>query len=173
MSVDQPVSLPKRRRFVRGANLALIASLAINALFVGSLVAAFVRHGSARFGPPGAGAQNNLGAYVATLPTERGKAIWRLASDARRAVGLHRRDIRQARDEVLAVLTSEPFDKARFLTAQTHLIEVEHAQRVAQRDMLAAVAGSMTQEELRGYVRWRSPPRAQARDPDEQVPVKQ
>ena len=174
MSVDQPVSMQQGSQSPRGTRLALLASLALNTLLVGGLVSAFVRYGPSAFGAPGPTSQRNLGAYVSTLPAERGDAIMRRVGEKRRALGPTRRELRTAREDALAALTSEPFDKDRFLAAQTRLIEVEHAQRLGQRDVLAEIAGSMTPEERRAYVRWRGPPRPIGNEPGEQpAPGKQ
>ena len=54
------------------------------------------------------------------------------------------------------------FDKDAFTSAQTRLIEAEHRQRLAQRDILAEVLGSMTPEERAEYILWRGPPRPAA-----------
>jgi uncharacterized membrane protein len=164
------VILPGRLR--RWLKPALIASLALNALFLGTVISAFVRHG----GPlMAASAQSpgNLGAYVATLPTERGKALWLRAGDRRRIMMPLRQEVRRARREALALLTAEPFDKDRFTEAQTRLVEAEHRQRLAQRDMLAELASGLTVEERRAYIRWRGaqPRGAAAADEVEALPA--
>lgn len=168
MPVTQPVSSQQRPQLLRGARWALLASLALNALFLGGLVSAFVRYGASAFSAPAPAVQRNLGAYVSTLPAERGEAIMRHAGEKRRAQGPPRRELRLAREEALAALTADPFDKDKFIAAQTRLIEVEHVQRLGQRDVLAEIAGSMTPEERRAYVRWRGPPRPLPNEPGEQ-----
>ena len=157
MPADRSVSLsslqPGASRVTR---VALIASLALNALFIGGVASAFIRHGMAPRGwsRPG-GPQMGLGAYVATLPADRAKAILGRVGDRRQIMGPIHREVRQARDAALAALSAEPFDKERFLAAQTQLIETENRQRMAQRDILAEIAGSMTPEERRAYLHWR------------------
>ena len=81
-----------------------------------------------------------------------------------------RQDVRQARRDALAVFTVEPFDKDRFTSAQTRLIEAEHRQRLAQREILAETVSSMTPDERRAYIRWRAPLR-QPGPPDEAEPA--
>ncbi len=140
----------------RGGHVALLASLALNALFVGGLASAFFKHGSERQ-PQG---RQNIGAYVSTLPKARSEAIMKRADERRRVIGPLRREVRQARDETLSALTADPFDRDRFMNAETHLIEAENALRLAQRDMLADIAVSLTPDERRAYIRWRGPQRA-------------
>ena len=136
-----------------------MASLAANALFVGGLVSAFVRHGAVPTqGQPGP--QRNIGAYVSSLPSARSEAIWRNAAEKRKALALGRRELRKAREDAMTALTAEPFDKGKFEAAETRLIEAEHAQRLGQRDLLADIAGAMTPDERRAFVRWRGPPRS-------------
>ncbi len=165
MPADQttvPVRLVAGQSWTRWA---LLASLAVNALFVGGFVSALVRYGVS---PPGTAqgpaAQHNLAAYVATLPADRTSVIWRKAAGKRQALNQNRRLIRDARDEALLTLTAEPYDKERFLAAQTLLIEAEHTQRLAQRDFLADLAGSLTPDERRAFMRWRGAARPQAGD---------
>jgi uncharacterized membrane protein len=135
--------------------VALLASLALNALFVGGLASALFRHGSEPGRQP---VRQNLGAYVSTLPRDRSDAILKRAEERRRTFNPLRRDARQARDAALVALTAEPFDREKFIAAETKLIEAENALRLAQRDVLADIAGSLTAEERRTYVRWRTPP---------------
>ena len=164
MPTDTPIPLPKRSRMPRGLWLGLLASLALNALVVGGLASAFWRHNGPLAGA--AGTPNNIGAFIATLPGDRGRAVWARAAEKRRAMAPFRQEVRQARREALSALTVEPFDKERFTAAQTRLIDAEHRQRLAQRDVLAEVVGSMTPDERRAYIRWRGPPR-QPGPPDE------
>lgn len=173
MPVDQTNSMPKAHRW-RGAHWALIASLALNALFIGGIVSAIARYRGGPFIGQGLNAQHNLGAYVATLPADRSTAIWREAGEKRRFLNQNRRVIRQARDEALVALTAEPFEKDRFIAAQTRLIDAEHAQKIGQRDVLAGLASSMTLDERRAFTRWRGPPRSQSNEPAEPpIPTKQ
>lgn len=139
---------------LRGTRVTLLTSLALNALFLGGLVSAFFRHGA-----ESTSGRQNLGAYVSTLPKGRGDAILKRADERRRSVGPLRRDARQARDDALSALTTEPFDRERFIAAETRLIEAENVLRLAQRDILADIAASLTPEERRAYLRWRGPPR--------------
>ena len=120
----------------RGMRLALLASLAVNALFLGGLASALLRHDRNFGGGRGAGSQQNLGAYVTTLPTERRTSIFKIASEKRQSFNQQRRLVRQARDDAFAALSAEPFDKTKFVAAQTRLVDAEYTQRLLQRDML-------------------------------------
>jgi uncharacterized membrane protein len=155
MTIETSTTPSGSRHMSRGLKFALFASLALNAIFIGGLVSAFVRHGGAMM-LASAQAPGNLGAYVATLSNERGKALWQSVSELRRAVMPLRQEVRRARREALAMLTAEPFDRAKFVEAQTRLIEAENRQRLGQRDILAGIAGGMTADERRAYIRWRA-----------------
>ena len=152
MPDNTPAPSPPRSR---GARIALIASLAVNALFVGGLVSALVRHGGGPHGPLNGNGPNGLGAYVSTLPAERGRAISAKINDKRQALGPLRREVRQARDDALGALAAEPFDKDKFALAQKHLMELENRQRLGQLDILAEIANSMTPDERRAFINWR------------------
>lgn len=168
MPIDTPDIAVERTRLGGPTRLALLVSLAVNALFIGGLFSAVVRHNAQPFGQAGGPAQKSLGAYVSTLPVERKDAIWQRSTDKRRLMNASRRDVRQAREDALVALTAEPFDKERFLTAETRLIEAERTARLGQRDVLVEIAGSMTPEERRAYLRWRGPPRPSPGEQGEQ-----
>jgi uncharacterized membrane protein len=169
MTSDTSQIVKKPPRASRGVRIALFASLALNALFVGGLVSAFVRHGGPN-GPASPNAPNNIGAFVGTLPTERGSAVWKVAGEKRRALQPLRRQVRITRREVLAALTAEPFDREVFAAAQARLIEAEQKQRLAQRDIIVDIASSLTSEERRAYIRWRTPMRPGSGGEDDEPP---
>jgi uncharacterized membrane protein len=159
MTSDINKGTSERPRSSRWLRFALFASLALNALFVGGLISAFVRHG----GPllmASAAAPNNLGAFIGTLPQERRGAVWKATAEKRRTMMPLRRDVRIARRDMLASLTAEPFDGGAFAAAQTRLIEAEHRQRLAQRDFLVDVAGVLSPSERQAYIKWRGPMRS-------------
>lgn len=171
MTSDTSETSAKAPRSSRAVRWVLLASLAVNALFVGGLISAFLRYG----GPlmmTSAAAPNGIGAFLGSLPADRRGAVWKGAGDKRRAMMPLRRDVRAARRDVLAVLTAEPFDQSAFIAAQTRLIEAEHRQRLSQRDMLVDVVGSLTAEERRAYIRWRGPMRGAQSGEDDETPLK-
>ncbi len=143
----------------RAVRWVLLASLALNALFVGGLVSAVVRHGGPLMMTAAGGTPNGIGAFVGGLPAERRGAVWKSTGDKRRQLAPLRRDVRAARRDVLSALTTEPFDQAAFAAAQTRLIEAEHRQRLGQRDILVDVVGTLTAEERRAFIRSRGPVR--------------
>jgi uncharacterized membrane protein len=167
MASDTTKLSAERPRASRWLRIALFASLTLNALFVGGLVSAFLRHGGPMSLAAGGGQNNNIGAYLVTLPAERRGAIWKATGDKRRTLMPLRRELRTARRDMLATLSAEPFDKAAFVAAQTRLIEAEHRQRLAQRDLLLEVVGSLSPDERQSYVRWRGPVRTPSGDEDE------
>ncbi len=143
----------------------LMASLAFNAVLIGGLIGAFFRYGSPTLNAYAMGTSGNLGNYVATLPSERRTVVLRAAADRRAVVAQQRRVVRQARDEAHTAMTAEPFDKPAFLTAQTRLVDAEHVLRLAQRDMLAEIAGALSPSERKAYPKWRGPGRQPANEP--------
>lgn len=153
----------------RGGQIALLASLALNALFIGGLASAFFKHGAERQQQ----GHQNLGAYVSTLPRARSEAIMKRADERRRVLNPLRRDVRQARDDALSVLTADPFDREKFLNAETRLIQAESTLRLAQRDVIADIAGSLTPDERRAYLRWRAPQRGPAQGGQPPPPPRQ
>ena len=172
MSAETPVQIPVPQKPSSRLRTLLLVSLAVNALLIGGLVSAVIRHGRQLSGPMGDNPQKNLGVFVSTLPAERGRAILGRASELRRALGPIRRDVRQARDVAFAALTADPFDRDKFLSAQTRLLELEHSFRLGQKDILAEMAGTMTPEERRTFLRWRGPLHGSS-DRDGQAPMKQ
>lgn len=151
-------ALPSSQR-PRSYRIVLLASLALNAVFIGGLMSAFLRHDRTLFSARAGAGQQNLAAYVATLPAERRTTIFKAASDKRQALMQHRGVVRRARDEAQASLALEPFDREKYLSAQTRLVQAEYDQRLSQRDMFVDIAGAMLPEERRAYIRWRGPPR--------------
>lgn len=154
MTADTPVPMNARARLSRGGRIALLASLALNVLFLGGFVSALVRHGGGQPMRNGNG-NNGLGAYVQTLPADRSREISRRLNDKRQALGGLRREARTARDEAFATLSADPFDQERFVAAQKRLIEVEHRQRLGQLEILADIASAMTADERRAFLNWR------------------
>jgi uncharacterized membrane protein len=168
MTTDITTGRIERPRPSRWVRFALFASLALNALFIGGLVSAIVRHG----GPllmASAAAPNNLGAFIGTLPLERRGAVWKTTAEKRRNMMPLRRDVRMARRDMLASLSADPFDRDVFSAAQTRLIEAEHRQRLAQRDFLVDVVGVLSPSERQAYIKWRGPMRNPLPGEDEEA----
>ena len=158
---------PPRRRWMRWA---LIASLAINLLVVGAIVGSFVR-GGGPFGG-GRGAPANIIGYVTSLPTERRQELLKRSVALRSDMRALRQQVRAANRERLDAFTAEPFDRKRYIDAQTRQIEADSKIRLLTRDVAAETAAGMTLEERRAFLRWRGPQRGGpgADDPDADGP---
>src|ERR1700745_808687 len=133
MTVTGLTSGVRRWRAPRWMLIVLVGSLALNLLFAGWISAAVWRARSMAF----AGHANfiaNLRGYVSQLPTERRNAIWVNTTEGRNQIRAMRGDVHTAREEVLRILASEPFDKQRFAEAQGRLFAAENNLRdVVQR----------------------------------------
>lgn len=141
---------------------ALVASLALNVLVVGVVLGAFVRGG-----PGGRGAPQNLIAYVSSLPSERRQDLMKSSATVRPQLKALRHQARAANRERMAALVAEPFDRARYVAAQTRQIEAETKIRVLMRDIVADTAAGMSLEERRAFLRWRPAMRPPGPPPDD------
>ena len=148
---------PARRR--RWLWIALIASLAINALLIG-IVLRSLWHMRSGFILTGGGLESGLPAFVGTLPRDRQEALRneRLA-DLPATLRPLRQELRLARIEAARAFMAEPFDKAAFVAAQGRLFEAEANLRRSVRQLLPDVAERMTYEERRAFLNWRGPGR--------------
>lgn len=141
------------RRMPRWVLVALVTSLALNLLIVGSVAGAVWRF---RKPPVWAGAVTpNLLGYASTLPPQRRKELWDATAEERRRVRPYRREVRAARDETVKALVAEPFERQRFLAAQVRQAEVEGSAREAVRNLYVKIAEKLTPEERRAFPRWR------------------
>ena len=135
---------------------ALVGSLALNLLVVGATASFLWRQ---HVDPPesrlsGFVPRHELG-YVVTLPPERVKELERLTEQEWRKVRPLRRALLAARDEVLKTLTAEPFDRQRYLEAQSRLLAADQRSREAALKLRSEIALHLTPEERRGFLRWR------------------
>lgn len=128
----------------------LIASLALNLLVVGALASAAFRGRHLM-----AGGGGNLFGYVDRLPKERRDILQRSAGELRPAIRQMREQVRAATKERSTALLAEPFDKQKYINAQSRQIEVETKLRLLMRDAVAEVAGTMSLEERRAFLHWR------------------
>jgi uncharacterized membrane protein len=141
---SQAPSVPKRRWL-------LLASLALNMLFVGTIGGAVLaRH---RLGPPPEFAigklagEPGLRAFFRALPKDRRPVFRPLGEQFRTTVKPLRLAVRQARDLAAAALVAEPFDPARFENATNELIAAETAARRATASIVASTLTIMTPQE--------------------------
>jgi uncharacterized membrane protein len=152
--------------------VALLASLALNLVVVGATAASLWRH---RALSDFAGAPHvapNLLSFATTLPQERRKELWALTDDQRRVVRPLRRDLREAREELLKVLSAESFDNEHYQAAQARLLVVDQKAREAVYKLYAEIAAGLTSEERRQFMRWREQRRARPNlldEPDHQA----
>ena len=141
-----------RRKAPRWMVAALVASLALNFIVIGSVAGAMWRFK----GPPGGGGVvPNLLGYASTLPSERRKEIWDLTARERSEIRPVRREVRAAREETTKALMAEPFDKQAFLEAQTRQAEAENRARAAVQNLFAEIASNMTAAERKAFAGWR------------------
>jgi uncharacterized membrane protein len=139
-------------RWQRWRKPVLIASLALNVLFLGTVIGAVVRGG----GPAGwlRGPGNVMG-YIASLPKERREGLMQRSKELRQQARPLREAAKSAARERTAALLAEPFDKQRFLDAQTKQIEAESKLRLLLRDIVAESASGMSQAERKNFLNWR------------------
>jgi uncharacterized membrane protein len=146
----------------------LVASLALNVLIFGVVLGAFVRGGA----PGGRGAPQNLLGYVTSLPADRRQDLMKRSAPLRPELKALRQQARAANRDRLAAFTTEPFDRALYVEAQTRQIETETKIRMLMRDIVADTAAGMSLDERRAFLRWRPAFRAQPADDAEPEPPK-
>jgi uncharacterized membrane protein len=135
----------------------LVASLAVNVLIVGVVLGAMFRGGQR-------GAPQNIVGYVMSLPNERRQDLMKRSAAVRAEVKALRQQVRAAARERNAAIIAEPFDRARYVAAQTKQIEAEAKVRMIMRDVVAETAAGMTLDERRGFMRWRGSSRSSLLD---------
>jgi uncharacterized membrane protein len=151
--MTDPGTLEPKRRAPRWMLAALLVSLALNLIIVGSVAGAVWRF---RTPPTWASAVTpNLLGYASTLPNERRKQLWDQTAEERGHIRPFRREVRAARGETIKALIAEPFDKQHFITAQARQAEAENRARQAVQDLYIKIADSLTPEERRAFPRWR------------------
>ncbi|MDX2204751.1 MAG: periplasmic heavy metal sensor [Hyphomicrobiaceae bacterium] len=167
MSIETPGAEPAAARIPRWLLVVLCLSLAVNVFVAGSIGAAMWRF---RGGPPEPGPPNLIG-YSVSLGHGRRKEIYDITADIRQRLRPMRREIRQARNEIAAVMAAEPFDEAKFEAAQANLIAKENEARELTRELYSQIVKNLTPQERRAYGKWRErrwmpPPRGLLDDPD-------
>lgn len=131
----------------------LIASLALNLLFVGGIARAMWHH---RHGPGGRlGEDAGLMGFVRDLPGDRQKQVRDDITAARQTIRPLRKAVREAWTELNAALTAEPFDKDKYKAATDKLSEAESRLKSATAAALADTASKLTADERRLLQGWR------------------
>jgi uncharacterized membrane protein len=149
-----PAAAPAPRR--RWLWVALIASLAINAVLIG-MVARTLWQVRANVALAGVGPDARLPAFVNTLPPERRDVLRKAGAPERPWMMLRplRLEVRQARADAARLFLADPFDKAAFTAAQTRMFNAETKLREAQLRHLPDIGERMTAAERRAYLHWR------------------
>lgn len=150
-----PTSPETTRGPSRWFKVALIASVALNLMFLGAAASAMWRF---RHGPPFAvsAVNANLLSFTARLPHERRQLLWRLTDNERRALRPLRFEVRSARQLAQAALIAEPFDPDRFTKAQAALVDAEIRARTEAQKLFNAVATALTPDERLAFARWQA-----------------
>ncbi|MEQ1652113.1 MAG: periplasmic heavy metal sensor [Hyphomicrobium sp.] len=137
----------------RWLKIGLIASLALNLLFIGGFARAFWHHGP---GPGGHfGKDAGLMGFVRELPGDRQKLVRDDIAAARETIRPLRRAVREAWSEANTALTAEPFNKDTYKAAVDKLTEAEARMKAATATALADTAAKLTAEERRSLQGWR------------------
>jgi len=131
----------------------LFASLALNLLIIGLMAGTAWRFRHA--GGPPVWAPPNLIGYSMSLDRERNRALRDATGSMRHALKPLRREIQQARNAVTDAIVADPFDQARFDTAQARLVELENKAREQTLALYNQIARNLTPEERRRYKAWR------------------
>jgi uncharacterized membrane protein len=154
------------RRTPRWVKVALVASLALNLLILGTIGGSIWASRQAPTVSGRSGGPHMLG-FTRTLPYERRFEIWKVTRHELRALRPLRKDVRRARAQARAVLVAQPFDKQKFAEAQTRVFEAEMAFRREAQALFVAIAGVLTPEERGAFAKWqplRRGDRARQRD---------
>ena len=127
--------------------IALFTSLALNLVIAGATVGFVWRHSGGVSDAQVAHLPPNLLSYASTLPAARQKELSERTEAQRQNVRPLRRQLREAREEAVAALVAEPFDRARFQATQAALLV---ADQKGPRRGPPALYGDRRQHDLRG-----------------------
>lgn len=138
----------------RRLRLALIASLALNALIIGAVGGAmlFARHGhgwgghhSRSFG---------LFRFAHKLPEDRRDMIRSAIKDGRAKLKPLRKEVRSARTAARKILTEEPFEEAKLNAALDTVVAAGADYQRARMAIFADTAAKLTDEERQDLYEW-------------------
>jgi len=152
--------------------MALVLSLAVNMVLIGTAGGFLLRHSGDLAGPGAAPLIPNLLGYASTLPEERRKDLWTRTESERVGVRALRRALREAREEFHQALAAEPFDPQRFAAAQDRLLEADRKAREKVHRLYAEIAANLTAAERREFLPWREKQRLRKNlldEPDRQT----
>jgi uncharacterized membrane protein len=162
---DTTTSDKPKRRWTR---YLLVGSLALNLLILGVIAGAAVRGPGPWMGQRMGGAGNIFG-YVSSLPPERRNELTKRGAVMRGELRPLRQQAREANRARTDALLAEPFDRQRYIDAQTRQIEAETQIRLLMRNLVADTAGGMSLAERRAFLAWRG---ARGGDDAEDAPPK-
>jgi uncharacterized membrane protein len=132
---------------------ALVASLALNVLIIGTVA------GTLCFGPggghgPGFKKGGMMLGFARTLPRERSDLIRQKFADAQPNMEAMRKGIRDARAAVRETLMAETFDQAKFNAALDGVVQAETNVARARTALFGETVGQLTPEERRQLHDW-------------------
>ncbi len=131
---------------------ALIVSLALNLLVVGFMATAYWHHRH----EPGPPRDRGFMGFVKQLPPDRREAIRKQLIVARETTKALRDNVRSTWLAANALLTAEPFDKAKFAAALAEVREAEDRFKVAIYGTVADTAAELTPDERKLLQEWRA-----------------
>ncbi len=138
----------------RRLRVALIASLALNALIIGAVGGAllFGRHGHGWGWHP----HKAFGLYgfARTLPQDRREVIRNTIKDGRAKLKPLREEVWSARTAARKTLTEEPFDEAKLNAALDAVIAADADYQRAKMAIFADTAAKLTDEERKDLYEW-------------------
>jgi len=133
-----------------------VGSLALNLVVIGAIASFLWRESFEQSEGPSPGrVSRTVVGYASSLPAERRGELKRLAGEQWQQSELLRRKLLDARAEAVKALGAEPFEKQRFLSAQSLLLEADLKYREATTKLNSAIGLNLTAEERRGFLRWR------------------
>jgi uncharacterized membrane protein len=146
-----PTPMPAERRAPRWMWIVLVLSLALNLLVAGAAAGALwhVRdyHRAPHRGLDG------MSRYLASLPADRREEIAALLEDDRAKSRSLRRLAREKRREAARAFEAEPFDAVRLEAAARDASEARIALWRQREVLLSKLAGKLTAEERRAYLK--------------------
>jgi len=145
VTVEADQREPKRSRFLYPV---LVASLAVNLLFIGGFLAAFWHHHHD-------GREPGLLDFVKELPAARQDAVRQEIATARASMKDLRETLRKSWADANSLLTAEPFDKEKFKAALAQLADAETRYKAAIYNALADTAEKLDPDERKLLQSWR------------------
>ena len=147
---EMPQDAPVSRRAPRWMWIVLVLSVAVNMIVAGMAVAAML-HFRKGHGP----GHSRFARFVETLPANRRENVSTMLEEHRDRIGPLRRTLREARRRARDAFSAEPFDRDELAKAYAEVAEARIALTRARQDWFPKLAGQLTVEERRQYLRSR------------------